>query len=123
MAQMTEQSTRLLFLGEENLADGFRLIGFETYANPSLEEAERLLRDLRRSQVRAFVVVDDALMAQQIPSLQRILAEGGRIIVVAVPALGPVPCLSSPVAQRLGRLFGEAATASETTFSAQGGIS
>ncbi|QIK38038.1 ATPase [Caldichromatium japonicum] len=105
---MTEQSTRLLFLGEENVADGFRLIGFEVYPNPSAEDTERLLRDLRRAQTRAFVVVDDALMSQKIPSLQRILAEGGRIIVIAVPALGAVPHLTSSVAQRLGRLFGNA---------------
>jgi hypothetical protein len=96
----------MLFLGEETLADGFRLIGFETYANPTPEEADRLLRDLRRTQAKAFVVVDDALMSQKIPNLHRVRQEGGRIVVIAVPALGPQPSLTSEVAQRLASLFG-----------------
>ncbi|WP_347338082.1 hypothetical protein [Chromatium okenii] len=46
--------TRLLFLGEECLADGFRLIGFETYPNPALRDVDQLLRELQRSQTKAF---------------------------------------------------------------------
>ncbi|MGQ9658590.1 MAG: V-type ATP synthase subunit F [Thermochromatium sp.] len=113
--------TRLLFLGEETLADGFRLIGFETYPNPTPEEADRLLRDLRRTQTKAFVVVDDALMAQQIPNLHRVRQEGGRIVVIAVPALGPHPRLTSEVAQRLSSLFGTATL--ETAASGERGSS
>ena len=102
------QPTRMLFLGEERLADGFRLIGFETHANPTPEEADRLLRDLRREQAKAFVVVDDVLMEQKISNLQRVRLEGGRIVVVAVPALNAPPRLTSEVAQRLAALFGAA---------------
>lgn len=104
---MTGRPTRLLFLGEENLADGFRLIGFETHTSPTAEEVDRLLRELQRSQAHAFVVVDESLMSQQIPSLQRILAEGGRIVLIAVPPLGESPRLTSPVDRRLSRLFGD----------------
>ncbi|KXX64800.1 V-type ATP synthase subunit F [Marichromatium gracile] len=107
----TETATpaRLVFIGDERLADGFRLIGFEAHENPAPETVERLLRGLLRARAKALVVVDDALMAADIPSLQRIRREGGRIVVVAVPALGAEPPrLSSAVADRLDALFGAA---------------
>jgi vacuolar-type H+-ATPase subunit F/Vma7 len=36
----------MIFMGEAQLADGFRLIGFETWADPSFDEVEKLVRDL-----------------------------------------------------------------------------
>ena len=99
--------TRMLFLGEDRLADGFRLIGFETYPNPDPEQIERCLRELIRHREKAFVVVDDAVMAQEIPSLKRVRREGGRIVVIAVPPLGEGPTLSGDVARRLAALFGQ----------------
>jgi vacuolar-type H+-ATPase subunit F/Vma7 len=104
--------TRLLFLGDESLADGFRLIGFETHANPSPDEVERVLRDLSRNRERAFVVVDDQVMGADIPQLQRLRREGGRIVVIAVPLLNAPPVLSSAVADRLTALFGAASVPS-----------
>lgn len=101
--------TRMLFLGEESLADGFRLIGFETHASPTPEEVDRILRDLRRNREKAFVVVDDAVMGQEIPNLKRVRKEGGRIVVIAVPSLSAPTLLASEVADRLAALFGVAA--------------
>jgi vacuolar-type H+-ATPase subunit F/Vma7 len=103
------QPTRMLFLGEDRLADGFRLIGVEAYPSPSLQEAERIFRDLVRQREKAFVIVDDALMAADIPSLRAVLREGGRIVVVAIPALSAAPKLTSDVARRLAALFGAGA--------------
>lgn len=100
--------TRMLFVGDDRLADGFRLIGFETYPSPSVQDVERLLRDLLRQREKAFVVVDDALMQEGIPSLRRVLDEGGRIVVIAVPALTAPTRLTSDVAQRLSAMFGAA---------------
>ena len=110
-----EQShpTRLLFLGEESLADGFRLIGFETHPNPTPDEVERLLRQLQRGQEKALVLVDDAVMRQEIAGLKRVRREGGRILVIAVPPLGGSPVLASEVADRLAALFGNATLRSE----------
>ncbi|MBK1723590.1 V-type ATP synthase subunit F [Thiocystis violacea] len=102
------QPTRMLFLGDDQLADGFRLIGFETHPSPSIEEVEQVLRDLLRQREKAFVIVDDALMGANIPSLRRVLDEGGRIVVIAVPTLSAQPKLASDVAQRLSALFGAA---------------
>ena len=102
--------TRLLFLGEEGLADGFRLIGFETHPDPTPEAVDLVLRVLSRNREKAFVVVDDRVMRADIPNLQRLRREGGRIVVIAVPPLNAPPVLSSEVADRLTALFGAAAT-------------
>jgi vacuolar-type H+-ATPase subunit F/Vma7 len=109
MEQDLGRPTRMLFLGEETLADGFRLIGFETHPNPAPEEIDRILRDLRRNRDKAFVVVDDAVMSQEIPHLKRVRKEGGRIVVVAVPSLSAPTVLASEVAERLATLFGTTA--------------
>ncbi|AFL73751.1 V-type ATP synthase subunit F [Thiocystis violascens] len=108
-------STRMLFLGEDRLADGFRLIGFETHPNPDPRDVDRILRDLQRKRETAFVVVDDAVMSQDIPHLRQVRREGGRIIVIAVPALNAPPKLASEVAARLAALFGAATLQSGQT--------
>jgi vacuolar-type H+-ATPase subunit F/Vma7 len=100
--------TRMLFLGEESLADGFRMIGFETHADPTPEAAERIVRELGRAREKAFLVVDDRVMGADIPSLKRVRREGGRIVVIAVPPLNAPTRLASEVADRLSVLFGSA---------------
>lgn len=98
--------TRMLFLGADSLADGFRLIGFETHANPSAEDVDQVFRQLRQSRDKAFVVVDDAVMRSDAANLAQVRREGGRIVVVSVPPLaGPVE-LESEVADRLQAMFG-----------------
>lgn len=98
--------TRMLFLGDDRLADGFRLIGFETHPSPSPEEVDRILRELQRDREHAFVVVDDALMEADIAALSQVRAEGGRIVVISVPPLSGPPRLTSNVAERLAAMFG-----------------
>jgi vacuolar-type H+-ATPase subunit F/Vma7 len=98
--------TRMLFLGADSLADGFRLIGFETHPNPSADDVDQVFRALRKSRDKAFVVVDEAVMRSGAGNLARVRREGGRIVVVAVPPLaGPVQ-LESEVADRLQVMFG-----------------
>lgn len=98
----------MLFLGDDSLVDGFRLIGFEAIANPDAAAIEKLFRRMRRERERAFVIVDDRLMQADIPSLQQVRNEGGHIVVVSIPPLNEPPQLSSEVADRLTRMFGQA---------------
>ncbi|WPL19521.1 hypothetical protein Thiowin_04652 [Thiorhodovibrio winogradskyi] len=98
--------TRMLFLGEQALADGFRLIGFETHPDPTPEEVDKRLRELQRERARAYVIVDDDLMRADIPGLQQVRREGGRIVVISVPRLQADPRLYSDVAARLSAMFG-----------------
>ena len=60
-ALATQSATRMIFLGNAALTDGFRLIGFEALTDPSVEQLERLLRQLQESRANAFIVVDHAL--------------------------------------------------------------
>ncbi|MBK1647927.1 ATPase [Rhabdochromatium marinum] len=99
----------MLFFGEEALADGFRLIGFETYPDPAPELVDKRLRELQRDRARAFVIVDDNLMQADIAALHQARREGGRIVVIAVPRLCADPQLHSEVAERLSAMFGGSA--------------
>jgi vacuolar-type H+-ATPase subunit F/Vma7 len=96
----------MLFLGDESLADGFRLVGFETFPDPPVSEVDRIFRELQRGKENAFVVVDDRIMQSGAAELVAVRREGGRIVVVAVPALTAPPRLSSDVADRVQRMFG-----------------
>ena len=99
----------MLFMGDDSLADGFRLIGFETFPNPEPDEIEKLLRELIKNQEKAFVIVDDQLMQADIKALRRVRREGGRIVVTSVPRLKEPPKLASDVADRLNAMFGSTA--------------
>lgn len=105
-APSLDAPTQMLFLGEQVLADGFRLIGFETHPDPSPEQVDQCLRELQRERARALVIVDEALMQAEIPALRELRREGGRIVVIAVPPLGADPHLHSDVAERLSAMFG-----------------
>ncbi|MBK1630583.1 ATPase [Thiohalocapsa halophila] len=99
-------ATRMLFLGADSLADGFRLIGFEAHANPSPEDVDQIFRQLHQSRDKAFVIVDEDVMRSGAANLARVRREGGRVVVIAVPPLaGPVQ-LESEVADRLQAMFG-----------------
>ena len=102
----TPPPTRMLFLGDDSLADGFRLIGFETHPNPTADEVDQVFRELMRSRDKAFVIVDDAVMRSEAGNLKRVRDEGGRIVVVSVPGLADPPQLASEVADRLAAMFG-----------------
>lgn len=103
----TVHRTRLLFLGEDSLGDGFRLIGFEVFPNPADEDVERLLRELSATRQNAFVVVDQRILGAGIPTLQQLLREGGRILITAVPPLKDPTRLSSETLERLQAVFGK----------------
>lgn len=109
MAEEHEQSphtTRMLFLGDDRLADGFRLIGFETFSNPDRETVDRVFRELLQARAKGFVIVDDQIMASDIKGLAAVRREGGRIVVVSVPRLDEPPQLASEVNDRLSAMFG-----------------
>lgn len=97
----------MLFLGDGSLADGFRLIGFETFPDPTPEDVDRIIRALLVGRGNAFVVVDDRIMRSGAPSLRQVRQEGGRIVITAVPRLNEPPRLHGDVADRLAIMFGQ----------------
>jgi vacuolar-type H+-ATPase subunit F/Vma7 len=84
----TEQSTaRLLFLGDRALAQGFALIGFETWPDATIEQLDQVLEELRNERRGALVVLDQQLAAGDSRLLPRIEADGRHVAIIEVPAL------------------------------------
>jgi vacuolar-type H+-ATPase subunit F/Vma7 len=77
----------MLFLGDAALTDGFQLIGFETWADPSEEVLDEVLSELHESRRNAFIVLDTRLSESGSPMLERVRREGGRILITVVPPL------------------------------------
>ena len=105
--------TRMIFMGEAPLADGFRLIGFETWPDPSVDQVERLVRELSAQRENAFLVIDQSLAAANLPSIQRIRKEGGHIVISAVPPLNNPDAFRPLIDDRLRTLFAGAGGAEE----------
>ncbi len=81
------EPTRMVALGSAALTDGFRLIGFEAMADATPEDLDELLRELQRSRERALLVLEHQLARSGSKELERVRAEGGRIVVAEVPPL------------------------------------
>lgn len=101
--------TRLIFMGEEALADGFALVGFETHPNPTPRQLDQLLAALIRDRERAFLVLDAAMGASDSKLLDQVCSEGGRIVISQVPALRTPDQFDSNLDRQIRLLTGESA--------------
>jgi len=101
------EKTRLYFLGDAALANGFRLAGFHVYADASEEQLEDLLRSLQESRQTAFVILDQTLYDSQLEILAEVRGEGGRILISQVPPLHDATAMHSPVDKRIAQLLGQ----------------
>ncbi len=77
----------MVFLGERALAEGFSLIGFETWPDADNAQLDRVLQELLQAHTSAFVVIDNDLAGRESRLLRQIDTEGGRIVVAVVPPL------------------------------------
>ena len=98
--------TRMLFLGDAALTDGFQLIGFETWADPSSEELDRVLKELLESRRNAFILLDTRLADGGSAMLDRVRREGGRIVITEVPPLNDPDGLHSGIDKQVNSLLG-----------------
>ena len=97
---------RIIAMGGEALAEGFALLGAETYANPSAEEVEAVLDGLRRGADKAMVYLQHDLARLDLPALARIRREGGRVVVTEVPLLHDPEAYRPPVEDLVLRVLG-----------------
>jgi vacuolar-type H+-ATPase subunit F/Vma7 len=111
-AQAHTDRTRMIFMGEPQLTDGFRLIGFETWADPGVEEVERMVREMIARRQSAFLVIDQRLAAADIPAIQQVRRGGGHIVVTTVPPLNRPDSFHMMIDQRIQSMF--AAAGSDT---------
>ncbi len=80
-------ATRLIAMGSAELTLGFRLIGFETVADAKADDVERVLHNLIARKEKALVLLEPELARSNMPSLELVRREGGRIVVTEVPPL------------------------------------
>ena len=101
--------SRTIALGSAGLVRGFRLIGFETLADPSVEELTTLIEQLLRSKTRAFLIVERYLAQQAMEILNMVRSEGGGIVVVEVPPIHQPESLDSHISDKVKAMLGQGA--------------
>ena len=99
--------TQLYFLGEAALANGFRLAGFQVFPDATESQLDVLLKNLVESRQTAFVILDNTLYDSDLPILDEVRNEGGRILLSQVPSLQEPTAMHSPVEQRIALLLGQ----------------
>ncbi len=78
---------RLIAMGDEALVQGFALIGFETWPDADAGQLDELLGELMQMREQALVLLQSRLMRSGMPNLQRVLDEGGRVVIAEIPSL------------------------------------
>lgn len=80
-------SARLVVLGSAGLAEGFRLIGAEVYADADPATVETVLSQLVKDGDQALVLLETHLAHAGGAWLNRLRNEGGRIVITELPPL------------------------------------
>lgn len=100
---------RLIAMGGEALAEGFALLGFETWANATPEDVEQVITDLLRSQERALVFLEHGLSRCKLQCVDRIRREGGHVVITEVPPIRTPEDYHPPVEDLVLRILGPSA--------------
>lgn len=95
----------MLFLGDAALTDSFQLIGFETWADPAIEQLDQLLAELLESRSNAFIILDSRLSAAGSKLLEQVRNESGRILITLVPPLKDPNGFHCAIDQRVNSLL------------------
>lgn len=98
-------ATRMLFMGEAELAVGFQLLGFEVWVEPEESEMDRVLKQIIDQRQKAFVILGDRWANSQSAVLRRVRNEGGRIVLTEVPPLHAPNRFHHEIDDRIGRMF------------------
>ena len=97
---------RNIFIGGHALADGFRLIGFETLTDPDVQGLDRLLAELQREKQRALLIIEHSVSQSGSKLLEQIRSEGGRIVLSEIPSLYDPDNFQSDLDEQLKKLTG-----------------
>lgn len=100
---------RVIAMGGEALAEGMALLGFETCANATSEDVERVLAALIEGQEKALVYLEHDLARAGSPSLEHVRNEGGSIIVAELPPLAAPEDYHMPVEELVLKVLGPGA--------------
>ncbi|MDM8564537.1 V-type ATP synthase subunit F [Candidatus Halobeggiatoa sp. HSG11] len=97
---------RLIFMGDIALAEGFALLGFETFPNASLDMVENILAELLKKKTKALVFLEDNLTKQVGPAFLQARSESAEIIITEIPALNAPNNYQPSVEELVKRVLG-----------------
>ena len=101
--------TRMIFMGNSSLADGFRLIGFETWADVEVEQMNEVLEDIHSTDQKAFVVLERYLSESSSAILENIRSEGGKVVITQIPPLHDATCFHCKIDRQIQAIMGQSA--------------
>ena len=100
---------RMIAMGTAALAEGFALLGFETYPDADAARVEKVLEELVRGQHEALVILEQHLARNDGVFLKQVRNESGRIVVTEVPPLHAPADYRPPVEELVERSLGASA--------------
>lgn len=100
---------RILAVGNQELMDGFTLLGIETFINPDKGQLEKLLNDVQISGDRVLIYLQQDLLDFQLPVLDQLRREGGNVLISEVPCLHAPGNRQASIDQLITRTIGAAA--------------
>ena len=104
---------RMIAMGGHALTEGFALLGFESFTNPTAETVERVIGGLLRQGENALVFLEDGIAPKDSKALTRVHREGGRIVIAEVPAVSAPQAYRGRVEDLVLRVLGPSALEEE----------
>ena len=99
---------KLIFMGSHALAEGFALLGFETFPNATTDMVEDILAELLKNKEKALVFLEDQLTQQQGSTFLRARSEAAGIIITEIPPLNAPETYRPSVEELVARVLGPA---------------
>ena len=100
---------RMIAMGGHALTEGFELLGFEGFTNPTAETVEQVIGDLLRQGEKALVFLEDGIASKDSRVLAQVHREGGRIVIAEVPAVRAPQAYRGRVEELVLRVLGPSA--------------
>ena len=93
-------------MGDIALAEGFALLGFETFPNATLDMVENILAELLKKKTKALVFIEDSLTKQAGSAFLQARSSSAEIIITEIPALNAPDSYKPSVEELVKRVLG-----------------
>jgi vacuolar-type H+-ATPase subunit F/Vma7 len=100
---------RMIAMGGHALTEGFALIGFESFTNPTAETVEQVIGELLRQGEKALVFLEYGVAPKESKILAQVHREGGRIVIAEVPEVNAPQAYRARVEDLVLRVLGPSA--------------
>jgi vacuolar-type H+-ATPase subunit F/Vma7/vacuolar-type H+-ATPase subunit H len=95
---------KLIFMGSNALAEGFALLGFETFPAATLDMVENVLAELLKKQTNALIFLEDNLVGGT--AFLQVRSKSAGIIITEIPALNVPDNYCPSVEELVDRILG-----------------